>query len=160
MKSLCLVGSLLWAAAVMAQPAFKFTYDASGNRVKRELIDLSEIPLDDQVGPEQMSASAANSNLVEENYIQFAEPSMASDISKLVSIFPNPTTDVVFVEFSEFAANSTGQYQLSSATGEVISAASEIQQRMKFDLSGYAAGYYLLKIELNGTLREWVIVKD
>lgn len=134
---------------------FKFSYDASGNRIKRELIDLTDPDPSDPIGPEELLASENDTDGNEQEEAEGVEGSESS-----LTIFPNPTSDQVFVQFSEFPATSTGYYQLSSSSGEIISTGNEIQQRMKFDLSRYAAGYYLLKIQLNGEMREWVIVKD
>src|SRR5688572_3525493 len=102
MKRIIIIGLILSGASIMAQPAFKFSYDASGNRIKRELIDLSEDPEpDDPYSPDFIVAGDGEWSEVIED-VKVKKASTFKDSSNLISVFPNPTSDIVYLELPEF----------------------------------------------------------
>ena len=70
---------------------FKFSDDASGNRIKRELIDLTDSDPVDPIEPEELVVNENNENaseVKEQEEAEWADGSVSS-----LTIFPNPTSD-------------------------------------------------------------------
>ncbi len=155
---------LISAGISLAQPAFLFTYDASGNRIKRELIDLSEHPGGGPGGPEAVA--------VEDDAELPASPEVVSGESSKskqdlysgpggVSVFPNPTSDKVYLSITgEWLEQGPVSLTVLTAGGKTITTRQEAEHETELDFSGYAPGYYILKLSGGGATKEWVILKD
>ncbi|MFZ6053165.1 T9SS type A sorting domain-containing protein [Halocola ammonii] len=74
-----------------------------------------------------------------------------------VSVFPNPTSDLINIELD---GTNNGTIELLDLTGKVI--VSEVFQsnQSTLDLSGEARGIYLLKVQSDGLVRTFKIVKE
>lgn len=75
-----------------------------------------------------------------------------------VSIYPNPTADVVTVETGDMHANYL--YQIYDVTGKMVTSASNANAVNKFDLSAYSNGFYFIKItntDSNATITKRIV---
>ncbi len=69
-----------------------------------------------------------------------------------VKIYPNPVNSRLFVEISENTEGSllTADIKIFDATGRLIQAHRNVNDALQIDVSAYARGIYLLKIERGG----------
>lgn len=142
---------------ITAQPAFQFTYDASGNRVKRELIDLTDLPPDE---PEYLVTHPNNPSEMEQSREAEEKSILGSDEGQLIHVYPNPTADLVFIEIPRLSKDSEGYYQVTSSSGKVIQSSQSLDSRIQLDLSQQSAGHYVLQMRYGEVLKEWIIIKD
>ncbi len=169
MKNTLLLICLLGGAWVCAQPAFKFSYDASGNRIKRELIDLSD-PYEEP-GPEEPEPDfmvLENPDNFEPDAIRTEQydskgKSLLSEQevnAQQVTVYPNPTADRVTIAIPAEKLQARGSWSIFSASGKLIKSSKVIEEQVNISLKNEAPGYYILKL-INGTeTREWTILKD
>lgn len=119
-----------------AQQYISFTYDAAGNRVKRELVvgafrKEKVDTLSDQLGTQSFH------------------------------IYPNPTaTSVEVVLDSKDGVSADREYTLLSLTGTLIASKTSQTLRNSFDLSAQPSGIYLLRIRQKDEEVVWRIVKE
>ena len=78
------------------------------------------------------------------------------EISLELSIYPNPTTDVLFIKNSNLEFN----YQLFDVTGKLIATSSKMKQINQIDMSSLGIGTYMLIILVNNNLtKSFKIIK-
>lgn len=78
--------------------------------------------------------------------------------NRSISIYPNPTTDMVTVELEE--AHSSFNYKVITITGKIVVAETGIStKKFTIDLSNESNGIYFLKVEMNDATRTYKVVK-
>ena len=82
--------------------------------------------------------------------------SALQNISCDLSVFPNPTSDVIIIE------NYIGviEYSVTSLTGEQLINGIENTEQLLVDLSNMKTGLYILSLRLNGERVEYKIIKQ
>lgn len=144
-KATALALLLLSVVPTMAQ-TFKatYTYDANGNRISATVIYISTTP--QGTSPEFKEDLTINEK---------------SSIS--ITIAPNPTQGNLRVDIT-----STNQLEINSQNsfikvwdmqGKLLVDKNSIGLSNSIDLSNYSNGVYILKISINGALKEYKIVK-
>lgn len=153
---ICLLTILTCSISSIAQPMdVIFDYDDSGNRVLREKLYLPE------------GASNTNDSLqtfMDETIISPSERDDAA-LSRIdgrtVYLYPNPTHGRVEVELGSFNVDTdSGDWFLTSVKGTVLLQSENLEKNLKLDLGKYPSGRYILKMNLNGQHKEWIIVKQ
>ncbi|MFN8437067.1 MAG: T9SS type A sorting domain-containing protein [Cytophagales bacterium] len=120
-----------------AQQYISFTYDAAGNRIKRELV----------LGTFRKS--------------QTDSLAVADELGKSkFQVFPNPTQSVINIVMNDKENIEEKDYALISISGNVINKFSSKDNRIQFDLSTQPAGVYLLKISNSTENVVWRVVKE
>lgn len=125
-----------------AQTTFGFTYDASGNRVKREVITLKSatIPGD--------SLSANLNNKVMEEEIGSQE----------IRIYPNPTKGMIRIDLPPLN-NQEATIQIHDAQGKQI-IRQVVLGSANINLFDYPSGFYIMIIRIGQEKKEWKIIKE
>ncbi len=126
-----------------------FNYDANGNRILRSV---------------SFSPSGKNGNIAGDASETAGEASwLASATDELVgmelSLYPNPTEGHFSVGVGNAGEATRLQAALYTSTGTLVSRKELGGDRIDFDLSGHAAGVYLLRIEAGGETRIWKVIK-
>ena len=143
LQLLFLMGMILISFSGWGQNATVFfTYDNCGNRVNRHL---------------ELAKLEENGRNIEDTTAYLG---MATDIigSIEISLFPNPTSDIVTVTLSDDTPAPL-EAILTTVTGVVVEPHRFNGLRHDFDLSSQPAGIYLLKLILIDETRTWKIVK-
>lgn len=158
-------GLLLFINVVLyAQPAFKFSYDASGNRIKRELIDLRELPEEPHEPGEpevRMADSQEDPDAFASREDQSRDGSYESHLGgQVISVFPNPTFDKVRLEIGFIEEGTIGRWRLVSVEGKLIAHSDQLQEAIEIDLSNQADGRYILHLQIAEMRKEWIIIKE
>ena len=122
-----------------------FGYDGDGNRISRTLtIDRNE-----------EKSQAANST---KNLSGITEE-LDDSGSLTLSIYPNPTQDILTVAMYGLSENSATVSLVTISGGVVIS--HEISNgKHDFDLSNMSPGIYLLLFSSQNITKSWKIIKD
>jgi hypothetical protein len=82
--------------------------------------------------------------------------SVNEETAGVVQIFPNPSSDFVFVNTS----GSVGRYRLLDTQGRtVISGDANRAHNFRFDISAQSQGVYLLELESDGILLRQRVVR-
>jgi len=159
-KILC----LLWFAIPllsMAQSQVQYEYDASGNRVKRQVV----IPLPAPPAPQDsMETKMPASNELETVHFQNVEATELYSVEKIaqteIKIYPNPTTEKITLEISTWKDLQMGIFKLFSLNGQLLQEQPVHSATTTVSLSGLPAGTYILKVNINNRTEDWKIVKQ
>ena len=147
-----------YSGVLFAQPAFRFSYDDSGNRIKREVIDLSELPNEEPGEPELMTQ--IDNTEIDDEISPESQQSTDQVSAPGISVFPNPVQDQVSVHIPDLTAEDDGQLLVFGINGDYHFRTTKLQETTTIDLSGKAPGQYILRLVLNAESKEWIIIKD
>lgn len=130
---------LLVIMSVQAQTV-QFSYDAAGNRIKREVIRLKQ------------SFESENDSL---NCIQ---PVTTQLQDARVVIYPNPTKGMLILEISDPGIQN--EVIIITSQGNIILHRKALKSATTLDLSAYPAGLYILQLNIDNMTSEWKIIKE
>lgn len=108
------------------------TYDAAGNRIKREYYCNNG---SSRIAPQELAKE-----------IEAA----AAGFEEVEALYPNPTTGRFFITFSKPVDQSV--IQILDVNGKVIQQVKGSGNRLEFDLSNQPSGTYFILINTNGTI--------
>lgn len=117
-----------------------YTYDDSGNRIKREIILMSR-------NIQERTASENNS-----------VTDKLSD--KSIRIYPNPTKGLLKIEILNFEDIDKGNIYIFDLSGHQIFHTKINTSCSEIDLSSKSNGIYILQIQLNQENTTWKIIKE
>ncbi len=92
-----------------------------------------------------------------ENFTFESNTSVKTLQQKGISIYPNPTTGMVYFDF---ANNNIQQVTISDITGNQIMEKTQIQQNETIDISGFENGIYIISIQTDEEIFTLRIVKE
>jgi len=151
---------------------FQYTYDAAGNRIKREIIVIS--PSSPAPNTQNNNDSVGNSNNIAnniesgklENFDGSVTNEQESNKSESllgenkITVYPNPTTGELKIDISNFNPDSKGTIIVTDMIGKLITEIKNVSSSNLVNLYTTARGSYVLKLVLDGKSKEWVIVKE
>lgn len=118
-----------------------FAYDANGNRISRVITFT-----DDYRG-----------NITDTTYSE----SLTDNISGCeISIYPNPTTENVYLKIASFEEDKEIIVTLYSPLGIRIESKKISSEMMGFDLSGLSSGTYIMELYDGKERITWKIIKE
>ncbi len=134
------------AMASRAQNAIvHFGYDGDGNRISRTLtIDRNE---------EKSQAADSTTNLA--GIIE----TLDDDGSATLSIYPNPTHDILTVAVDGLSEKSA-TLSIVTVSGSVVLSREMSDGKHEFDLSEMSPGIYMLLFSSPNITKSWKIIKD
>jgi streptogramin lyase len=77
-----------------------------------------------------------------------------------ITVFPNPTSGQLQIDITNFIEGSKGYILATDMQGRVFYKIENVNSTNKLDFSSLAKGNYTVKIVLNNTSKEWIIVKE
>jgi hypothetical protein len=132
-----------YAGITLTQDTIRFIYDDAGNRTNRTIV-IATAP--------QMSSSSGEE---EEEATSYSE--ILADLR--INIYPNPTDGLIRVEIQNLPAGETAHISLYRLSGELVTTKRGVTSSTEIDITGQAAGIYLLKIIAGKEQTEWKIIK-
>lgn len=139
LKTKFLLFSLLSCSlGLSAQTKISYSYDAAGNRVKREIV-MSKT----QNQAKQTSASFSD---------------MVAD--RQIKISPNPTKGNLRIEVADGTTVEKGEVEVYSLGGIKITSAPIYNKVAVVDISQSANGIYILRVSIDGSSTSWKIIKE
>ena len=127
---------MLFSIATSAQSRIGYSYDAAGNRIKREIV----------MNRHQAKQSPSKSY-----------EDMLSD--KKIHIYPNPTEGHLKVEIQGYSENDQCCFALYDMTGKQLLQTEASGSFTELDLTNKENGYYVLHITINNETTNWKIIK-
>ena len=123
-----------------AQDRIGYSYDASGNRIKREII---------------MQPSKAKQQTFETEGQVFSDMLQEHD----VKIYPNPTDGILKVSISGIKNTDKCSLAIYTMRGDRVMLDERQQYNFDVNISNQPAGTYLLRITINNQSTTWKIIK-
>lgn len=124
---------------IQSQNKLKYTYDAAGNRIKKEII----------ISPSTRSANVELSVYEE----QISE--------RTIKIYPNPTKGNLQIDISGGDIPKGSLIQIYNMSGALVSQVKDVVSTNKLDISSYPQGIYILRITLDKDNKtSWRIIKE
>ena len=130
---------LFAALPVTAQNIIYYSYDAAGNRVRREIV------LNRQNAPQQPSNSTYYSDQLAEDY--------------RIKIHPNTSDGVVRVEVISMDSSYEGMVTAYRLSGTKDQECKVVNGNAYINLGNSPKGTYILHVDINGKTTDWKIIK-
>lgn len=127
-----------------------FSYDAAGNLNTRNYILLKKALAITRID------SISKSSIADDR----SDSLRYSDLDQKIRIFPNPTKGLLKMVLSGFDFSQKSGITVYSPTGTTLIQHSPALPSDEIDLSGYAPGLYIMRIEVGGKTSEWKILKE
>ncbi len=127
---------LICATGFAQTKVYRFTYDSSGNREKRQFIQLK-------------SGQVTSEEYIYEDVVNQLE----------IKIYPNPTKGIINVKIP-MDDEKTMMLQLLNINGSLLQENFVTDELTIIDLSGKPSGLYILRIRGGDESSEWKILKE
>ena len=149
-----------------------YEYDAAGNRVLRKVLTVLPAPPapEDSLEVTRYELQVTGDELQvtgDELQVTGDELRVTSDeffVEKLaqveMKIYPNPATEKITLEISNFEKLQTGVFKLYNLNGQLLKECPVHSVSTELSLAGLSAGTYLLKVNINGRVEDWKIIKN
>jgi hypothetical protein len=123
--------------------------------------------LTDAMGNELVRMTAVNGNFGDSAVHYFCLPFVINSQTSLekfneFKVFPNPTDGTVYIDVA-LKASEEVQLELYTVTGQLlqqINTQNTITERFEFDLKGYSAGMYFVKLRIGDQTYAKKVIKD
>jgi hypothetical protein len=129
---------------------FTFSYDNSGNRIERTIILSTKSVF--------TNSEIANNNLEEETALEEEDLLNTSELE--VQLFPNPTKGEITVKVTGVDDISNITYVVYDITGKEVLSGMLRTLTSGISLANEIPGIYSLKLNLDGNIQYWKIVKE
>ena len=155
-KPLIITIALLLLSNISYPQDYKYSYDASGNRIKREVKTsaMSAMPL---ARNDSVDLSTDEDIVTEEP--EETTGNTAGEAFRTV-LYPNPTYGYFTIELPEFKQGESGQIMIYDQTGNLIVRQKYVSSTQDFDISSIPAGIYIVRILVNDKLVIKRIIKQ
>jgi len=128
-----------------------YEYDAAGNRVLRKVLTV------------QLAPPAPEDSLEVTRY-ELQVTSNEFFVEKLaqveMKIYPNPATEKITLEITNLQDLQTGVFKLYNLNGQLLKECPVHSVSTELSLAGLASGTYILKVNINGRVEDWKIIKN
>ncbi|MCM1311694.1 MAG: T9SS type A sorting domain-containing protein [Bacteroides sp.] len=123
---------------------FQFQYDADGNRVKKTYA-VESVQAQDTGNDSGSMARKMDSGLDTPHY--------------KVSLYPNPTTDIVYVEVAGIVNESKLRLDVYGADGKRVFSSETESALQKVSLGDFPAGLYVFSVNVDGETSSYKVVR-
>ena len=139
-------------------PSIEYSYDASGNQIKKELIQVSGM-----ISGRSLKSSKEEIPEWDLTDAVFNEPAPSAEemMNELkLKIYPNPTRGDLRVDITGGEIPRRSMFLLYDITGKVLKQQINISATNFLDISSYPAGTYILRVILDNDVSVWKIIKE
>jgi len=127
-----------------------YDYDASGNRIVRRVLVMKAPTNED----DSLEVTSYELQVTSDEY--FVEKLAQVEMK----IYPNPATEKITLEISNFEKLQTGVFKLYNLNGQLLQECPVHSVSTEVSLVGLSAGVYILKVNINGRVEDWKIIKQ
>ena len=129
-----------------------YEYDDAGNRIVRKVLEVKYAP----PAPPEDSLLFTHYSLLDTKNEFYIEKLAQVEMK----IYPNPATEKITLEISNFEKLQTGVFRLYNLNGQLLKECPVHSVTTELSLAGLTAGVYLLKVFMNDKTDEWKIIKN
>jgi hypothetical protein len=150
-KRIFLVLLILFQTASLFSQKIEYTYDANGNRTKRELVvnQLKSATIKFPVKDPSNLKLADNTKTI--------EPS-AGELK--TTVYPNPNKGLIKINVSNMPQNPVTELRLYNLSGTELMVKRNFDSYSEIDINEYKDGVYILRIRINDKLFDWKVIKN
>ena len=143
LKTLLAVLTIMLLPSELDAQNIHYSYDAAGNRIRREIV----------LAPED--------SLTRQSQVKKAMTSSCSDMlsGKTIRIYPNPTDGILKVDMAGCNDVEQCQVRLFNMSGQQLFNTDAPSSIVTVNLTTQPKGVYLLSIMINGEESTWRIIK-
>jgi len=141
----------------------QYSYDAAGNRTICAVINLVPPPEPPPIPSDstELHVSDSEFRVSSSELLELATEYFVEKIAQVeIKIYPNPTTEKITLAISGWEDLQTGVFQLYSLTGQLLHEHPVFSTATEVSLVGFPKGTYILKVNVNGSVQEWKIIKQ
>jgi hypothetical protein len=161
----------------------EYEYDDAGNRTLRKVVNMKPPDLmpPPPPAPQDTTINQETSDLTELTSQESLEalmsltslessqpPALAPPPEHFVEtlaqveikIFPNPTTEKITLEISQWETLQQGVFKLFTLTGQLLQERHVHAAVTEISLTGLATGAYILKVQINERVEDWKVIKN
>ncbi|MFA6922991.1 MAG: T9SS type A sorting domain-containing protein [Bacteroidales bacterium] len=177
MKKLTLIAIVLLTGIAVKSQNYQFGYDANGNRITRDVIEIPQGKPEGKDDPKNETAknnttseenSGENTGAITDNNTQNNNASEsqtektyeASLGSQKITIYPNPTKGELKIDITNLPQATNGLILITDMQGRVIYKSQNVNSTNTLSIANESAGNYVMKIVINGKSKEWLVVKQ
>lgn len=125
----------------------KYSYDASGNRVKRFVEELDS--------QENFTGDSLRYDTLTKEPVYGGGKG-----SKMVTLFPNPTQGILNLELKGFTEYDKVDYTITSLAGQNLLHQRVTASVTRIDISSLSPGTYIVRVSAGGRVETWKIIKN
>lgn len=143
---------LFQTASLFCQSQWIFyTYDANGNRTKRELVvgQLKSATIKFPISDPSNLKWADNTKIIEPD---------AGELTAIV--YPNPNKGLLKINISNMPQNPMTELRLYNLSGTELMVKRNFDSYSEIYINEYKDGVYILRIKINDKLFDWKVVKS
>ena len=158
LRVLCLSVLCLSVYFSAAQSSVSFGYDDSGNRISRTIIYKALTPppqdsIETIIEEESVIASLQEIEMPQEVYTDVLSEA-------LIKIYPNPTTGLLTVKFTNKPQDAASSVTLFDIQGRIVTQQQSLSDENTLHIGAQPAGTYLMRIVIGEEVVSWKIVKQ
>ncbi len=153
MKKLFLIITAFLFAGFLTGQTVHFDYDASGNRIHREIIYQENIP--DSTNATTDTTQLKSSELTANGTKEYT----ATVGKQTIKIYPNPSNGFFTIKIEGWDAHTKASMSMTSLAGKSIIEEPISRETTKVQFRNQPDGAYLLTIVLNGKRETWKVIK-
>jgi hypothetical protein len=139
---LILVSMIFGIISFLPAQEITFAYDASGNRISREIVFQAPI----------INQTIDSTQINETPFYEYFKDA-------IVTLYPNPTAGKLKVEIKAENQNEIKNISVFDQVGRLVYSSPSSENIIYIDLTNESKGNYVLKITLGNIERVWKIVK-
>jgi hypothetical protein len=139
------------AISLFSQKDYDFTYDANGNRIKREL------------HVDKLKSATISFPVSDPSSLKLADKLKTTETDNnavKTFIYPNPNKGLLKINVSNMPSNSTTELRIYNLSGTELMVKRNFDSYSEIDINEYKDGVYILRIMINDKLFDWKVVKS
>jgi hypothetical protein len=126
-----------------------YQYDASGNRIKRNIVVTRSLQADTTLNKTVDSTEIYGDNAPED-----------ANTALNVKVYPNPTYGIFEIEIEHLTEKQKPQLHIYTINGSLVKTVNRLQNRQSIDISDQPTGIYLLRITADDKVVTNKIIKQ
>ncbi len=150
---------------LQAQTKYQYDYDATGNRIKFRVVNITKAPMmappadtiDDGIAEVHNKSISGGDDTDIPKTPQVYEEKIGS---LKVKVYPNPTQGKIRVVIECNEAIKRSQLKLAALNGKTLYNRSNLNLETDIDITEQPTGVYLMQVQVNDTVSNWKIVKQ
>jgi hypothetical protein len=167
-----LFSAISFAQVPVGNPVIAISYDASGNRFSRQVINMQNIDITDTTQTKLQDSTVLADNITQQSgeNINGANNNSGQENSgtqyndnlggQKITVYPNPTKGWLTVQLSNFTEGVSADISIYDLQNKLLMKKHCYSEYTKVDVSALQNGEYIMNIVIGGEMSGWKIVKQ